>query len=167
MTAHLDTQRLLRNARLATLVCLLSMSDGAEMSTMAQIRADEFGCPLAAPALADLKFDDSLHRLWYRRFWTGVCVDLPMFSCFSGQPYWTETMHRILLKLPEASRDSSHARMCALGKLVGYEWAKDNNIRKIDTRLVSRWIARLESATDPISELAAIEGEAKERLAGR
>lgn len=165
MILHLRQLRVPRLVTLATLVCSLLMSSGIHRDAVAQTTTDEFGCPQAISAHAGLKFDGAQHRLWYRRFWTGVCDGLPIFSCFAGRPYWTESMHGILRKLPEASRDRVQVRMCSLGRLVGYEWAKDNNIRKIDTRLVSRWIDRLDSASDPVSELEVIENEANQKLA--
>jgi hypothetical protein len=163
----MDSRHLLSFVTLATLVCSLLIGSSTDMGAAAESLTDEFGCPQSAPALAGLSFNDTQHRLWYLRFWTGVCDGLPMFSCFPGRPFWTETMRRILQKLPETSRNNAQIRMCALGKLVGFEWAKDNNIRKIDTQLVSRWIDRLDAAEDPFTELAAIDTEAKEKLAHR
>jgi hypothetical protein len=61
---------------------------------------------LAAPAGAraetadvpydGLTFNNAKHRLWYARFWTGHCTGLSLFVCFSGKPYWNETMRRLV-----------------------------------------------------------------------
>lgn len=135
---------------------------GSNTVWAADATADEFGCPAAA--YGGLNFDDDQHRLWYRRFWTGTCQGLPLFTCFSGRPYWSETMQNTLQKIAPAGRADAKLKMCAIGKLIGHEWAKDNNIRRIDTQLVSVWIERLEKSADPIATLHGIDAEAKQQL---
>ena len=113
-----------------------------------------------------LSFDDAKHRLWYARFWTGKCTGLSFFSCFSGEPYWNETMRRLLAKAPAERRGALAARLLDLGRKIGHEWAKENDIRRISTDHIRAWHARLEKS-DSDAALAAIEAEAARLLAGR
>ena len=113
-----------------------------------------------------LAFDDAKHRLWYARFWTGKCTGLSFFSCFSGEPYWNETMRRLLAAAPAERRSALAARLSALGRKIGHEWAKENDIRRISSDHIRAWYARLEKS-DSDTALAAIEAEAARLLAGR
>ena len=149
----------------AVLVTVVALLAGAHAAKAADA-SDEFGCPQNAAVYGSLTFDDAQHRLWYRRFWTGNCEGLPFLSCLSGKPYWSETMQGILQKLPAVSRAPAILKLCASGKLIGHEWAKDNAIRRIDTKLVEEWIGRLDRAADPMAELAVIDAEAKQKLQG-
>ena len=115
---------------------------------------------------AGLAFDDAKHRLWYARFWTGKCAGLSFFSCFSGKPYWHETMRRLVAAAPAERREALAARLLALGRKIGHEWAKENDIRRISTDHIRTWYARLEKS-DGETAIAAIEAEATRLLAGR
>ena len=79
-----------------------------------------------------IQFTDRQHLLWYNRFWTGRCV-AGMSWCFAGSPNWTDSMTRYAAQAPAARQAEATRRLCALGHLVGLEWAKDNSIRRIDT----------------------------------
>ena len=113
-----------------------------------------------------LAFDDAKHRLWYARFWTGKCTGLSFFSCFSGQPYWNETMRRLVAAAPAERRGALAARLFELGRKIGHEWAKENDIRRISTDHIRAWHARLEKS-DGETAIASIEAEAERLLAGR
>ena len=131
---------------------------------------------LAAPAGAraetadvpydGLTFNNAKHRLWYARFWTGHCTGLSLFVCFSGKPYWNETMRRLVAAASPEQRPALTARLFELGRKIGYEWAKENDIRRINTDHIRAWYARLEKS-DSDTALAAIEAEAARLLAGR
>jgi hypothetical protein len=124
---------------------------------------ETYGCPSDAAPYSKLTFDDREHRLWYRRFWTGSCNGL-IFRCLPGAPYWQEMMNRLVQKVPPGRQDEAKNKACIVGKFVGYEWAKDNAIRRIDTADVSAWIRRLENAVDPLGALNDIAGEAKQKV---
>jgi hypothetical protein len=134
-------------------------------SLMAAPSADEFGCPPEAAAYGGLAFTDAAQQHWYRRFWTGVCAGLPLLSCFSGRPFWGDTMAKILVKVPADHRSIVQHELCSLGRRVGFEWAKENDIRTIDTKMVIAWTKRLEAAADPEPAIEAVRLEAEGRLA--
>jgi hypothetical protein len=113
-----------------------------------------------------LAFDDANHRLWYARFWTGHCTGLSFFVCRSGAPYWHETTRRLVAAAPAERRGALAARLFALGRAIGHEWAKENDIRRISTDHVRAWYAKLEKS-DGETAIASIEAEAARLLAGR
>jgi hypothetical protein len=55
--------------------------------------------PAQSVSQAGIAFDDAKHRGWYVRFWTGSCKELRVI-CFSGAPYWSEIMQRLLVNVP-------------------------------------------------------------------
>lgn len=114
-----------------------------------------------------LAFDDASHRLWYARFWTGHCTGLSFFVCRSGAPYWHETMRRLVSTAPAARREVLSARLFALGRKIGHEWAKENDVRKISTDHIRAWYAQLEKAADGEAAVARVEAEAAALLAKR
>lgn len=114
-----------------------------------------------------LAFDDAKHRLWYARFWTGHCTGLSFFVCRSGAPYWHETTRRLVAAAPAERRAPLRARLFALGRKIGHEWAKENDIRKIGTDHIRVWYALLEKAADGGAAIARVETEAAALLARR
>jgi hypothetical protein len=125
---------------------------------------DEFGCSGRVEAYSGLGFINSTHERWYRRFWAGRCDGLPLFVCLSGRPYWADSMQRVLLKVAPETRAVTLIELCTLGRRVGYEWAKENNVRTIDTKTVADWTKRLEQAADPQTVLRSLEIEVDQRL---
>jgi hypothetical protein len=125
-------------------------------------RAQDAGVPYEG-----LAFDDAKHRLWYARFWTGKCTGLSFFTCFSGKPYWNETVRSLLAAAPAERRAALAARLHQLGRRIGHEWAKENDIRKISTDHIRAWYAALEKGGDSDAVVARIEAEAARLLAGR
>ncbi len=130
----------------------------------ADVENDAFGCPPAVAAYAGQHFVDTAHELWYRRFWTGACDGLPVFVCFSGRPYWADTLQRLVNKAVPEERRALRARLCTLGRRVGFEWAKENDVRVIDTKTVVEWTRSLEDAPNPGSVLDMITTEVDRRL---
>lgn len=114
-----------------------------------------------------LAFDDAKHRLWYARFWTGRCTGLSLFVCFSGQPYWNETMKTLVAGAAPERREAFRARLFQLGRKIGHEWAKENDIRKISTDDIRSWYALLDKTEDHEAAIARIEAEATRLLATR
>jgi len=121
-------------------------------------------CAEAADPSAALSFDHREHRLWYQaRFWRGECAS-GLSWCFPGKG-WYETMAVLLARTPNAEQDGLCARLFDLGRRVGHEWAKDNDIRNIDTDDLGRWQAQLlNPAADPRDAVDAIEALADSRL---
>jgi hypothetical protein len=131
------------------------------------------GLPVAAQAdhlpvpHEGLAFDDANHRLWYARFWTGHCTGLSFFVCRSGAPYWHETLRRLAAAAPDGRRAALSARLFALGRKIGHEWAKENDVRKISTEHIRVWYALLDGTVDGEAAIARVETEAAALLAKR
>ena len=112
-----------------------------------------------------LAFDDAKHRLWYARFWTGRCTGLAFYECRSGVPFWHETMRKLLATVSAERRQAFSARLHQLGRKIGHEWAKENDIRKISTDHIRSWYTLLDGAKDNEAAIAQIEAEATKLLA--
>ncbi|MDB5423112.1 MAG: hypothetical protein JWQ29_528 [Phenylobacterium sp.] len=117
-------------------------------------------CP-GGPAPA---FVDQLQPLWYRRFWTGECKDLPALRCRSGRPYWNDVVRTLSARAPAASRVAIAARACRLGRRIGYEWTLPSDRRRIDTRELQALNGILEKASDVAAGLAAVEARVAARI---
>lgn len=139
------------------------LSAVALLVTLAAARAEG---PSPVP-YEGLSFDDVQHRRWYARFWTGRCTDLSLFVCFSGRPYWHETMRTLVESATLDRREALTRRLFALGRRIGHEWARDNDLRKISTDDIRRWYRELEKGGDIAAAIARIEAEAERLLAGR
>ena len=129
--------------------------------------------PIAAKAQSTtvpydgLVFDDARHRLWYARFWTGHCTGLSLFVCFPGEPYWNETMKKLAATVPAQRRQAFAARLFQLGRKIGHEWAKGNDVRKISTDHIRAWYAKLDRIKDAEAAVAEIDAEAARLLGAR
>jgi hypothetical protein len=141
----------------AAAAAALFLGEGAHAQNVA-MRAD---CARFVPQ--NIAFDDRTHLLWYNRFWTGSCAGL--FGCLSGAPNWNASVTTLLAQAPVERRAALLAHACGVGHMVGLEWAKDNSIRKIDTRAVRGFIGLLQAAGDPFAKLDAIEARARAMLA--
>jgi hypothetical protein len=120
--------------------------------------ADAFGCPTDFDENYGLTFDSESHRLWYQRYWTGDCGDLPFLSCFSGEPSWENTITQVLDSIPEPERGPLRHRLWALGRWFGYDWARDNTIRHINNDHLQAWanllVSRLPDPNSALSDIA-------------
>lgn len=116
----------------------------------------------------DLTFDHEDHRHWYHRFWTGDCTELGFFDfCHEGEPYWCGTIESVRDRVPAGLWADMRRRLLSLGRLVGFEWARDNDIRKIDTDALADWYRVLEE-TDPVeTAVDRIEREARTKLTAK
>lgn len=69
------------------------------------------------------------YLLWVTRFYTG-----------SGPaPGWLDMTEQVLERLPPGQRANIEARLFELGGRIGAEWAKDNSVRRINTRAGGVW----------------------------
>jgi hypothetical protein len=115
--------------------------------------------PAAAPA-----FEDHLQSLWYRRFWTGQCNDLPTFGCRQGKPYWNEVVRTLSARAPAAERVEVAMRTCRLGRQIGFEWTRPRAERRIDTHDLGAFNTTLEQAPDVMAGLAAVEASVRAKI---
>ena len=69
---------------------------------------------------------------------------------------WLE-LQRIVLEIAEPeSRPELDKRLTDLGRLISGEWAKENNKRVIDSRLLSLWGSVMQLSDDPQVQAQAI-----------
>jgi hypothetical protein len=124
------------------------------------------GVPAQGVTDGGITFDSATHRAWYVRFWTGSCREVRSL-CLSGAPYWGEIMQRLLAHVPADRREQVRARLIVLGQRIGYEWAKDNDIRRIDDGDIQRWSADLKrNIAHPEPAIARLEQKVRGRLGG-
>ncbi len=66
---------------------------------------------------------------WVVRFYNGA----------ANLPGWSQMTEQVLARLPAEKQGSVAAQLSTLGKRIGAEWAKDNSVRLIDTRIGAVW----------------------------
>ena len=145
----------------AAATCLASAASLAQEA----VRQDCLGS--VAP-VSRLTFSHDKHRLWYRRFWNGKCEGLSTSilgdACSENEPGWNQVVTTILRQGPSERAAGLLAKVCRLGELIGYEWAKDNNVRCMHT-LGSNSLSSLQSILkeqgDVFDRLNRVEGKAK------
>jgi hypothetical protein len=111
---------------------------------------DRCGCPTEFDYLTGVAFDNSEHRLWYLRFWTGEC-DGSLTFCSDGAAgatsmsnvYWTDLVERMTARMPGCRNGELRVKLWRLGRDLGSEWARDNSTRRVDTDDLMRWGKRL------------------------
>lgn len=109
-------------------------------------------------------FEDHLQSLWYRRFWTGECRDLPGLRCMRGRPYWNDVVRTLAARAPVDQRSEIAARACRLGRRIGFEWTRPSDRRRIDTRDLRSLAATLDNSPDVTAGLAAVEARVQARI---
>jgi hypothetical protein len=113
-----------------------------------------------------IAFDDAKHRAWYVRFWTGSCKEV-RGVCLSGAPYWGEIMQRLIANVPASQQEKLRTRLIVLGQRIGYEWAKENAVRRINNDHIKTWSSDLkQNTTDPEPAVGRIEQQARQLLGG-
>ena len=134
---------------------------GAASSTSALTLAKQ-----ADPA-AGLSFETPTHLAWYKVFWFGKCGALPFFErlvCLKGQPNWAEVSQTVLAKTPLKARAGIRDKMTELGRLIGYEWARHNDVRRIDNEDLKRWADALKNTSNTASAVERATEAARRRL---
>lgn len=130
--------------------------------------AEEFvrhDCRPSVQATDGLKFENPVHALWYRRFWTGACSDLSL--CIPGAPNWNEVVGRLLVKGGPSERMALLPKACRLGQLVGMEWARDRRIKRIKTDDLRTFYSTLEASGDTLRGVEQVELQARAMIASR
>jgi hypothetical protein len=67
--------------------------------------------------------------LWVARFYEG----------FNVAPGWLHMMQQVNIRIAVEAKAGTNAELFDLGGRIGSEWAKDNGVRKINTRVVAVW----------------------------
>ena len=78
------------------------------------------------------------YLLWVIRFYNG----------FNLAPGWLSLTRQVLEGLEEPYRSEVSERIYLIGGIISSEWAKDNEVRLLDTRNVSVWGDALVEALD-------------------
>jgi len=68
-------------------------------------------------------------REWFRTFQEGTFL-------IDG---WQTITEELLASTPENLREHQKKRLDQLGLKIGLEWSKDNDIRRVDTRMLQQW----------------------------
>jgi hypothetical protein len=69
------------------------------------------------------------YLLWVTRFYAG----------YGAVPGWLSMTEQVIERLPSAEHDAIEARLFELGRRIGAEWAKDNSVRRLNTRSAGVW----------------------------
>ncbi len=73
---------------------------------------------------------------WFRKFYEGTFL-------IQG---WESRMKELLKAIPDEDREGMNKVLADLGEKIGREWAKDNNVRRIDNSMLQKWGEDLRSA---------------------
>jgi hypothetical protein len=66
---------------------------------------------------------------WFRKFYEGTIL-------VKG---WKQRTEEIVEAVPSANQSQARKRLGNLGEKIGREWAKDNNVRRIDSTMLKEW----------------------------
>ena len=115
----------------------------------------------------ELTFENSTHRAWYTVFWTGNCDELSWFErflCVEGEPTWTEVTQMIVGKATPNTQKAIQNKMTRLGRMIGHEWARDNDDRRIDSDDLILWYDWLNKSTDATGVVARLSQAVQDKL---
>jgi hypothetical protein len=127
---------------------------------------DETGCATVFDPYVNLTYNHEPHELWYGRFWTGSCENVPGF-CLPGDPAWTNVTLEIAEQFPPDEQGVVRNRLWAVGRAVGFDWSSDEEIntdKAITTGQLRQWGNALQSSDDLPTTLTEIENEVCELL---
>ncbi len=100
----------------------------ATVPSFADADSDSQPAPAPAPEIKLANLTDG-ERKWYQRFQEGV-------PFFDG---WKKITEMVLERFPAQEREQKMAIMQALGLKIGYEWSRDNRVRKVNTDMLRAW----------------------------
>lgn len=156
MVGWRNTERVGR-LRLALVVCLCVAAFAGAAEAQSYVKPP---CPSGVVP----RFEDHLQSLWYRRFWTGECKDLPAWGCRKGRPYWNGVVQTVTARAPANTRAAVSMRACKLGRQIGFEWTRPKAKRRIDTQDLQKLNAQLEKSRDISVGLAAVEASVRAKV---
>lgn len=120
-------------------VCLLLLA----VTIALQASTDAFSSPISKhcknyiKAFDKEKYDDARrHKGWYFMWWTGDCSQVPYpdwWTCTSESYAWNRYVDLMISEAKLEQKEGVASQTCKIGRLMGLEWAKDNNIRCIHT----------------------------------
>lgn len=115
-------------------------------------------------AIASLKinFDTDEHQRWYKRFWTGECEKLSF--CVPGSPNWNDVVGKLLTRGGPGERAALLPKACRLGRVIGLEWSRERNVRKIDTGDLREFNKILEKSGDALRGVEQVDALVQTKL---
>jgi hypothetical protein len=133
---------------------------GFDAGAQAYVRPD------CRPLLAAPRLDPSPPTArWYRRFWTGECGGLS--GCMGGSPNWNEIVGKLVARSAPGERPTVLAKTCRLGPLIGQEWTRPRDVRRIDSGDLRGFERVLESAGDVLKGIDQVEAQARAKVGRR
>jgi hypothetical protein len=152
----------MRNARLGAVLAFAFLSAiVAPSPVLAQsyVRAD------CARLIARARtVPTSLTGRWYKRFWTGDCGGLG--GCISGSPNWNQVVGQLVARSQPRDRPAVLAKACRLGPLIGLEWTRPRDVRRIDSGELRAFRSTLESSSNVLDGLNRVDAEVRGKIAG-
>ena len=145
-----------RAGRLAA-ICAVAALSGFEAKAQAYVRPD---CrPLVSAAHLDPS-PPTAH--WYRRFWTGDCEGLR--GCIGGSPNWNEIVGKLVARSAPPERATVLAKACRLGPVIGQEWTRPRDVRRIDSGDLRAFQRLLESAGEVTKGIDKVEAQVRAKI---
>lgn len=110
--------------------------------------------------MGDPKMANKDQQEWYKKFYEGTFL-------VKG---WKSRINDVLKGLSPEEQGAMGEQLETLGKKIGMEWAKPNDVRKIDTAQLQQWGKDLQNARQKGSEALAgriqqLNGEVDKKLA--
>lgn len=102
---------------------------------------------------------------WYRRFWTGECEGLR--GCIAGAPNWNDIVGQLVARSDPSERATVLTRACRLGPLIGAEWTRPREVRRIDTSDLREFKKILESAGNVLQGIQRVETQTLAKIGRR
>lgn len=147
-----------KRVTVAVLAGVLLVAGSAEAQSY--VRPD---CQGVVPTPA--RYDTPEHERWYKRFWTGTCDHLTL--CVPGGPNWNEIVGKLLTKGGPAERPALLPKACRLGQMIGLEWSRERNVRKITTADLKVFSTMLEATGDTLRGVDRVDAAARAKLGAR
>ncbi len=96
---------------------------------------------------------------WFRKFYEGTFL-------IKG---WKRRMRELLRAIPASDREAMADLLADLGERIGREWAREDRVRRIDTKKLQKWgenlrVARRKGPAVLVDEIHKLDGEVKNIL---
>ncbi|SLN59570.1 hypothetical protein ROA7450_03085 [Roseovarius albus] len=128
-------------------------------------QSNAHNCPQSFDPVQSLHFDDDLHVRWYARFWTGKCKGFGVFDfCVEEEGGWHQLVDEMSSLVPKVERPRARAELWAIGRMIGFEWAKRNHLRKISTEDLRDWYPMFRAEQNAWRAMRQLCTKAKNRL---
>ena len=151
----------MRSSPIGAAVLAVALLVAGSAQAQSYVRAD---CQ-SLVGVSSNRYDTPEHERWYKRFWTGNCDHLAL--CFPGSPNWNDIVGKLLVKGGPTERIVLLPKACRLGQLIGLEWSREKDVRKIDTHDLKVFNTMLEASKDTLKGVDTVEQSARSKLGSR